>query len=924
MDAVHDNTDSLGGDDLAPNRRVPAAGRLHGSAFAEDDSHDQPQLGQSYDRVTAGGNSRLHAGNVYNNYYQVEPSVPSFASTHPEGSHSLKTFRRCLSFEHMETRLASIATAHPDTCGWIIGCPQFKRWRDHNLQAEHHGCLWIKGKPGAGKSTIMKNLLRYIETAEAGDKVVSFFFNARGATLERTTEGLYRSLLYQMAGDVRSPLTDLRAETIELYRIRGWPLELLKDLCRKALRQLASETKATIFIDALDEGNVEDDVRDMVTFVEELAAEAQASGLTLHICLASRHYPTISILHSELLILDTLGAHDEDITAYVQSQLRIDSRALRAKLVVSIAQRARAVFLWVVLVVKILNKEIDRGNQHLLDAKLQELPSGLHDLFDAILEKDAEYDPRLLPALLWVLFARKSLMPAELYFAIMVSTNQLDSENVVWDPDAVNQTVLTNFLLSSSMGLLEIVEYDRVQIIHESVREYLLLYGLRKLDKDLSLETTAKSHGRLAKWCSAYIEITVTHGLLGESDQPRAMRLCPLLGYVVESALEHAEMAARESYPQPTYTETSLETWRLIADIRNQRSELKLPTQTVHPRSLATLAEFKVEHKPVYTTMLHLLILQRLSCLVGIELELNAKRDAKERQLYLDAVCLRADEYGIGYSESGCGALQIAISTGDVGIVHALLREGADANACCRRHGSPLDVALCGISCASVEERTSNIHKVHMTRALLHEGADAHVSWKRHGSSLRVPLRRAWDKTNEEVGDDDEDDEDGEDGEDGENSEYDEYDGLPNPICDELEITHLLLQYGATSPIDRPLEVASPLLRAIETKDWDRVQWQMRDIPYGQMLIRQLQNGAYRLRDDFDQPLDRETVARSDGVEEMVDIPSPWVTDSGLSDSQSEIVAPPSSPQDHIAEPTVQSRVYHTLWGDSLRQNLPY
>jgi hypothetical protein len=236
----------------------------------------------------------------------------------------------------------------------------------------------------------MKNLLRHIEAAEAGDEVVSFFFNARGATLERTTEGLYRSLLYQMADDVPSPLTDLRAETIELYRTRGWPLELLKDLCRKVLRQLTSETKVTIFIDALDEGNVEDDVRDMVTFVEELATKASSRTRSLHICLASRHYPTISIVHSELLILDTLDDHDNDIITYAEAQLRVKNSALRAQLVSAISARASGIFLWVTLVVKILNKEADRGNQHRLEAKLQELPTGLHSLFEAILEKESD------------------------------------------------------------------------------------------------------------------------------------------------------------------------------------------------------------------------------------------------------------------------------------------------------------------------------------------------------------------------------------------------------------------------------------------------------------------------------------------------------------------------------------------------------
>jgi hypothetical protein len=198
--------DTLNEDNLAPARRQTAAGNSYRSPFAED-SRGQLPSDQSYNKVTASDNSRLHAGNVYNNYYQVEPSTPHFTTTRKQSA-TLETFLRCLSFEQMETRLASIATAHPDTCAWVVDCPQYKRWIDANLQAVHHGCLWVKGKPGAGKSTIMKNLLRHVEAAASGDKVVSFFFNARGVTLERTTEGLYRSLLYQMTCDAPSSLTD--------------------------------------------------------------------------------------------------------------------------------------------------------------------------------------------------------------------------------------------------------------------------------------------------------------------------------------------------------------------------------------------------------------------------------------------------------------------------------------------------------------------------------------------------------------------------------------------------------------------------------------------------------------------------------------------------------------------------------------------
>jgi hypothetical protein len=57
------------------------------------------------------------------------------------------------------------------------------------------------GKPGVGKSTLIKFL--YLKTKKiAKDKpgalILSFFFNARSGQLEKSTLGLYRSLLWQL------------------------------------------------------------------------------------------------------------------------------------------------------------------------------------------------------------------------------------------------------------------------------------------------------------------------------------------------------------------------------------------------------------------------------------------------------------------------------------------------------------------------------------------------------------------------------------------------------------------------------------------------------------------------------------------------------------------------------------------------------
>ena len=102
---------------------------------------------------------------------------------------------------------------------------------------------------------------------------------------------------------------------------------------------------------------------------------------------------------------------------------------------------------------------------------------------------------------------------------------------MVWDPKLVDPTVVDNFLVFSSRGLVECVQKgyakhksSQVQVIHESVREYLLTDGLRKLDEDLTVDFEAKCHWRFAKWCMTYIQLAVEHGLFDKSEQAQSYR----------------------------------------------------------------------------------------------------------------------------------------------------------------------------------------------------------------------------------------------------------------------------------------------------------------------------------------------------------------------------------------------------------------
>jgi GTP1/Obg family GTP-binding protein len=67
-----------------------------------------------------------------------------------------RSYLDSLRFDQIDTRHATIKTAHAKTCKWLLSKSEYQDWRDINKISEHHGLLWIKGKPGVGKSTIMK------------------------------------------------------------------------------------------------------------------------------------------------------------------------------------------------------------------------------------------------------------------------------------------------------------------------------------------------------------------------------------------------------------------------------------------------------------------------------------------------------------------------------------------------------------------------------------------------------------------------------------------------------------------------------------------------------------------------------------------------------------------------------------------------
>ncbi|KAK1961793.1 purine and uridine phosphorylase, partial [Colletotrichum sublineola] len=484
---------------------------------------------------------------------QSRSNAPEASSTSPEERR--ESLIQSLRFGQIDSRYESIKAAHSKTCHWLLGHSDYLCWLDPDKMAEHHGFLWISGKPGAGKSTIMKYVFsQATKNATSDSAVISFFFNARGDHLERTVEGMYRSLLLQLLERfpvLQEVLDDVVPASIVHSSSGQFKVPMIQDLVLKTIAKLNRQA-VTCFVDALDECD-EQEVRDMLDFFVDLGHCAIQSDTKLYICFSSRHYPYMDIPHCQRFTLEDQTGHQEDIELYVNNKLQIGSKKQREDIKVQVLQKASGVFMWVVLVVDILNKEYKRGRIFAVKQRLSEIPPGLSELFRDILTRDQDNMDDFLLCIQWLLFGGRPLKREEYYFAMTAGLHPQDTEEITTED-------MNLFVLSSSKGLAETATKSKksiVQFIHESVRDFLLKDGgLKSLWPDIESDFAENSHERLKRCCCTYLQADVSAFLAendylenNSSEKVASIRQevgdkFPFMDYAATQLFYHAEAAA--------------------------------------------------------------------------------------------------------------------------------------------------------------------------------------------------------------------------------------------------------------------------------------------------------------------------------------------------------------------------------------------
>ncbi|EQB46479.1 hypothetical protein CGLO_14452 [Colletotrichum gloeosporioides Cg-14] len=568
------------------------------------DSHKHKEW-QKYAAGTAAAYAKVFINNLTSETNSSLKKFPDNSATvaqtilHERRENLMKLLR----FPDMNARYGNVETKLDDTGTWILQSESYKTWIAPGGQERRPGFFCVSGKPGSGKSTIMKSAVT--EASKTNVVVTHFFFNARGQDLEKTTFGLYRCLLFQILEKLPD-LQEILDDTVLLpSSLTSCPaIDTVRSLLRRAVNALNGRTLAC-FIDALDECD-EDQIEAMVTYFDGLETDALRNNIELKVCFSSRHYPPVDIPCNEKrrdfkLVLEGESGHTQDLEKYVQKTLRHAGNPLGHKIRTRILEKCEGVFLWVVLVVPILNKYLSSGMASLKRAekRLDELPKGLEKLFEDIIKRDNENMVDLLLCIQWVLFSKRPLRPDEFYYAMLAGSPDFDEEEMEHDADTVTKERMWLRVTRSSKGLAEIVKHPTpsVQFIHESVREFLVKQnGLRSFWPEMAENLEMISHRTLRDCC--HIQITAT--MVGQveatatllppkkspTDAHKAMRLAlnkyPFQEYAISSVLHHSNVIA-DSLPQDEFLDQfPLKDWIYFANILEQQADRRYtPTVTL-------------------------------------------------------------------------------------------------------------------------------------------------------------------------------------------------------------------------------------------------------------------------------------------------------------------------------------------------------
>ncbi|RYP07352.1 hypothetical protein DL764_002568 [Monosporascus ibericus] len=285
-------------------------------------------------------------------------------------------------FREMNERENTIEEPSYETVKWVFSeepLANGEKRRFAEWLKSDQSVFWVSGKPGSGKSTLMKFLFGDSRTTEHLEKwktpvqICRFFFFELGANaLQKQLRGCCRTLLHQILDGnptILETLLQRRPELSKKLSEHDWSLGELSGVLQECLS--LGDSAFCLFLDGLDE--IVSEERDaIVKLVGSLGRIPTVKDLTHN---AIRTYVEDRLKEH----VDYLHAPDKDYQQFLSN----------------LAWRSEGVFLWAAIAIKDLLRSMHNlDTWPMLCKQLEEFPPSLNGLYKQMWNKQNEDWPR--------------------------------------------------------------------------------------------------------------------------------------------------------------------------------------------------------------------------------------------------------------------------------------------------------------------------------------------------------------------------------------------------------------------------------------------------------------------------------------------------------------------------------------------------
>ncbi|KAK0614525.1 hypothetical protein B0T14DRAFT_407896, partial [Immersiella caudata] len=408
-----------------------------------------------------------------------------------------------LSYQAISHREEAIPKAHKSTFEWIFSSNPRGHWDSFPewLTGSARENYWITGKPGSGKSTLMKFIagserFKRLVATWSGDipyVIATFFSWQAGLELQRSSAGFVRSMLSQCISKKPDLARRCCPRRWSIYEIFGFDIELpewTESELRQSLDVLLSgrssqrgqpsasgsqQLNIVLLVDGLDEFSGSH--KELVSLIKDIS---RLDGI--RVCVSSRPWNVFADAYARTPSLKLENLTRNDILQFVRSNFESHSGFLDLsavfpteadELMSSVVEKAAGVFLWVSIVVQLLLAGLTEGDRISdLQAALGQVPGDLENLYEGIWNT-VEDGYKLQGVQFFLIFNACKEIPLTAPLLWLADDPAPHNHSLSeMDVNKIN-TVMKRRLTSRTKGLLELSSRGSVQYIHRTAYDWV-------------------------------------------------------------------------------------------------------------------------------------------------------------------------------------------------------------------------------------------------------------------------------------------------------------------------------------------------------------------------------------------------------------------------------------------------------------------